>query len=76
MTDGKSTVGTPAKFITGVTVTANGNTCSVPVPITVPGDATTTSGATREKLGSDPLTIWTKLVGKAVTITLTTPVAI
>lgn len=62
--------------ITGVTVgSANGNSCSVPVPVTFPGSASTTaSGTTSEQIGSDPLTIWTTLSGSPVTFTLGSPV--
>jgi hypothetical protein len=66
------------KSITGVTVTATGNTCSVQIPVTFPGPATSSStvGVTREKVGSDPLTIWIKLSGAPVTYTLTTPISV
>lgn len=65
------------KSITGVTVTASGNTCSVPVPVTFPVQATTSSsGTTREQLGQDPLTIWTTLSGTAVSFTLAQPVPV
>ncbi|CAG8959323.1 hypothetical protein HYFRA_00013093 [Hymenoscyphus fraxineus] len=78
MTDAKfSTTGTPPKFITGVTVGgALNNKCTTPIPVTVPGSSTLPLGATREQLGSDSPTIWTKLTGRAVTITLTQPIPI
>jgi hypothetical protein len=38
--------------ITGVTLTTTGNTCSVPIPITVPGTVTSTKGHTTEQLGT------------------------
>lgn len=60
--------------ITGVTVTANSNTCSVAVPLTVPGTVVNTKGMVLEKIGNDPLTIWVKLSGSAQTFTLSTPV--
>ena len=63
--------------ITGVTVGASNNSCSVPIAVQFPGPATTTSsGVTNEQLGTDPLTKWTKLSGSAVTFTLTTPIAV
>jgi hypothetical protein len=31
-------------------------------------------GATKEQLGSDPLTLWVTLSGKPVSFTLTTPI--
>ena len=62
--------------ITGVTVTANGNTCSAPIPVTVPGAVTDTQGFTTEQVGSDPLTIWVQLSGSPVSFTLSQPVAL
>jgi len=63
--------------ITAVTVKANGNTCSVPVPVTFPV-AATASGATttNEQRGSDPLTVWTTLSGSTVTFSLSTPITV
>ena len=62
--------------ITGVTVTANGNTCAEVIPITVPGTVTNTQGFKTEKIGSDPLTIWVKLSGATTSFTLTTPISV
>jgi len=62
--------------ITGVTVTANGNTCAEVIPITVPGTVTNTQGFTTEKIGNDPLTIWVKLSGATKSFTLTTPISV
>ncbi|KAH8586590.1 hypothetical protein B0O99DRAFT_665688 [Bisporella sp. PMI_857] len=63
--------------ITGVTLGATSNRCSVPVPVQFPGAATTTSsGVTNEQLGSDPLTKWTRLSGSTVTFTLSSPIAV
>ena len=42
--------------ITGVTLTTTGNTCAAEIPVTVPGNVTSTKGFTTEQLGSDPLT--------------------
>lgn len=63
--------------ITAATVKANGNTCSVPIPATFPVTATA-SGATttNEKLGSDPLIVWTTLRGNAVKFTLSAPITL
>ncbi|KAK4981132.1 hypothetical protein LTR28_004545 [Elasticomyces elasticus] len=68
--------GTGGKTITGVTVTANGNSCSQPIPVTFPGPVTSTAGGRTEQVGSDPLTIWVSLSGSPVTFTLSTPVAV
>ena len=65
-----------AQAITGVSVSTTGNTCANPIPVTVPGTVTSNQGFTTEKVGSDPLTIWTTMSGNAVTFTLTTPVAL
>jgi hypothetical protein len=67
---------TSGNTITAVTLTATGNTCPVPLPVTVPGKVVSTLGFTTEQLGSDPLTIWVKLAGSAVTFTLSTPVSL
>ncbi|GES57607.1 extracellular serine-rich protein [Aspergillus terreus] len=64
------------KQITGVTVSANGNTCSEPIPVTFPVAPTSTLGFTTEQLGSDPLTVWAQLSGSPVTFTLSTPIAL
>jgi len=69
------TLSSDAKTITGVVVTATGNTCSVPIPVTVPG-AITNSGFTTEQIGTDPLTVWVPLSGSPVSLTLKTPVAL
>jgi hypothetical protein len=62
--------------ITGVKVTANSNTCSVPVPVTFPGTATTSGTATSDQLGSEPLIMWTTMTGSAVEYSLGAPVAV
>ena len=67
---------TATETITGVTVTSAGNTCTEPLPITVPGTVTNTQGFTTEQVGSDPLTIWVTLSGSPVTFTLSTPVPV
>jgi len=64
--------------ITGVQVTANGNTCSQPIPVTFPTGNKPSSipaGATTEQLGNDPYTVWVKLTGSAVTMNLATPIS-
>ncbi len=61
--------------VNSVTLTANGNTCSVPIPVTVPGPVTVSGGtATSDQVGNDPLTMWVTLSGSPVTLTLNTPV--
>ncbi|KAL2067475.1 hypothetical protein VTL71DRAFT_1900 [Oculimacula yallundae] len=62
--------------ITAVTVSANRNTCSAPIPVTFPGTVTDQQGATAEQLGGDPLTLWVSLTGKPVSFTLTKPVSL
>ncbi|KAJ5566100.1 hypothetical protein N7535_007738 [Penicillium sp. DV-2018c] len=62
------------KKITGVTVSANGNTCSEAIPVTFPVAPTSTQGFATEQLGADPLTVWVKLSGSPVTFTLSTPI--
>ncbi|KAF2157784.1 hypothetical protein K461DRAFT_326030 [Myriangium duriaei CBS 260.36] len=61
--------------VTSVTLTANGNTCSVPIPVTVPGPVTVSGAtATADQVGSDPLIMWVTLTGQPATLTLNTPV--
>ncbi|KAG4029800.1 hypothetical protein MFRU_014g00990 [Monilinia fructicola] len=67
---------TTTSTITGFTLSANGNTCSTPIPVTLPGPVTDTQGATTEKIGSDPTTLWVTLSGSPVSFTLSTPIAI
>jgi hypothetical protein len=63
--------------ITGFVVGANGNTCSTPIPVTVPsGTVTNLQGSTTEQLGNDPLTIWVTLSGSPKTFTLTSPITL
>ena len=62
--------------ITGFTLSANGNTCSTPIPVTLPGPVTNTQGATTEQIGSDPITLWVTLSGAPISFTLTTPIAV
>ncbi|KAE8349034.1 hypothetical protein BDV28DRAFT_142066 [Aspergillus coremiiformis] len=62
------------KQITGLTLSANGNTCSVPIPVSFPVPPTDTKGFTTEQHGSDPLTVWVKLSGTPVTFSLSTPI--
>jgi len=61
--------------INSVTVTtATGNKCGVPIPVTVPGNVRAIpQGATKEQIGADPLTVWTKMTGQPTTIQLNPP---
>ena len=70
------TINPTAGTITGVTVTAVGNTCAKPIPVTFPGPVTSTAGDTTEKLGSDPLTVWVKMTGSPRVFQLVTPIAL
>lgn len=61
------------KTISGATLsTANGNTCSVPVPVTFPGTASVSGGgsATSDSVGSEPLIMWATMSGQPVTFSL------
>ncbi|EHK96873.1 hypothetical protein M7I_7417 [Glarea lozoyensis 74030] len=68
------TIDTTAKTITGVTLSAKDLSCKEKLPVTLPGPVSNVQGATKEQLGSDPLTLWVTLTGKPVTFTLTTPI--
>ncbi|KAF7949836.1 uncharacterized protein EAE97_003345 [Botrytis byssoidea] len=67
---------TTSSSITGFTLSAKGNTCSTPLPVTIPGSVTDTKGATVEQIGNDPTTLWVTLSGAPVSFTLTTPIPI
>lgn len=63
----------------GVTVTAHNNTCDVPVPVTFPRTAAVyaeSEDIEMEQLGSEPLVVWTRLSGEAVTLTLDEPMTL
>ncbi|KKK19527.1 hypothetical protein AOCH_007249 [Aspergillus ochraceoroseus] len=62
--------------ITGVTLSANSNTCGATIPITFPDAPADSHGFTSEQLGSDPVTVWAQLSGSPVTFTLSTPIAL
>jgi hypothetical protein len=72
----KYTINPTANTITAITVTTNGNACPKPIPVTVPGTVTSTTGHTTEKVGSDPLTVWVTMRGAPVTFQLSTPVSL
>lgn len=62
------------KGIQSVTVyTAKSNQCDTTIPITVPITPTSTEGATKEQIGTDPLTLWVTMSGKAQTYTFGKP---
>ncbi|KAM0421275.1 hypothetical protein ACHAPT_010997 [Fusarium lateritium] len=63
------------KTIDSVTVSANGNSCAVPVPVTVPGGASGGS-STPDTVGSEPTIEWVTLGGSPVTLTLSQPVTV
>ncbi|QDS77798.1 hypothetical protein FKW77_005623 [Venturia effusa] len=73
----KYTLSADASSIASVDIGASGNRCSVPIPLTLPVDATTTaSGTTSEKVGSDPVVKWSTLSGSTVTWKFNTPIAL
>ncbi|KAG9231588.1 hypothetical protein BJ875DRAFT_112514 [Amylocarpus encephaloides] len=63
-------------IITGATLTAKDTNCKEKIPLTLPGTVRDVRGATKEQLGSDPLTLWVPLSGKPVSFTFTTPIAL
>ena len=64
------------KSITGVTVSARNAQCGTAVPVTVPSDVSAATGATKEKKGKDPLTLWVTLGGSSKTYSLASAVKI
>jgi hypothetical protein len=72
------TLSNDKKTITSATLTATGNKCSVPVPVTfpVPVLPVTLTTTTKEQLGSDPLTVSTKLIGLPIPFLFTKAIAV
>jgi hypothetical protein len=63
------------KKITGATLVASGNSCSVPVPLTVPAAVSTSSGGVfQDTVGSEPTIAWASLSGSPVSFTFNTPI--
>lgn len=63
------------KKITGANLIAEGNSCGTEVPVTFPGDVTTSaSNVVQDKVGSEPLIAWATLSGSAVSFALNTPI--
>jgi len=60
--------------IASITVyTAGGNKCSTTIPVTVPFEPTTIDGATKEQIGTDPLTLWVTMSGSSRTYKFSKP---
>ncbi|KAH7372093.1 hypothetical protein BKA64DRAFT_767725 [Cadophora sp. MPI-SDFR-AT-0126] len=69
-------VDTSQKIITGLTISSSTNSCTSPIPVTVPGKVRDTKGFVTEQLNSqDPLTIWVPLTGSAVSLTFSVPIS-
>ncbi|KAK6501422.1 hypothetical protein TWF481_009261 [Arthrobotrys musiformis] len=63
--------------VVSVTVSTPNNTCGVEIAVTVPGGVKETGSNIRiEKIGNDLPTVWVKLNGQPVTLTLSTPLSI
>lgn len=64
--------------VVSVTVGTNlGNKCNTAIPVTVPANIKALPmGATKEQVGSDPLTVWVTLNGQPQTIPLNPPLAL
>jgi hypothetical protein len=64
--------------IDSVTVSTEGNTCGVPVPVTIPGGSATPSGgsSTNDQVGSEPTIVWVTLAGSPVTLSLSQAVSV
>ncbi|KHN94023.1 uncharacterized protein MAM_08097 [Metarhizium album ARSEF 1941] len=62
--------------ITAITVSAQDTSCSVPVPVTIPGGRTVSASSGSPKsdnVGNEPPIIWVTLSGSPVTLTLSSP---
>jgi hypothetical protein len=64
------------KSITSVTVGANGNTCSVPVPVTIPSGSLSGGSVVADQVGAEPPIQWVTLSGSPVTLSLSSAVAV
>lgn len=66
------------KAIESVTVSTEGNTCSVPVPVTIPAGSASASGGSSQadKVGSEPTIVWVTMGGSPVTLSLSQSVSI
>jgi hypothetical protein len=62
------------KSITGVSVSAKNTSCGTGIPVTLPGDVSAATGASKEQKGKDPLTLWVSLGGSAKTYSLASAV--
>ena len=62
--------------IESVTVYAANNKCGTTIPITLPTTVSSTTGATKEQVGSDPLTLWVTMSGAARTYKFSKAIAI
>ncbi|KAF2662497.1 hypothetical protein K491DRAFT_709857 [Lophiostoma macrostomum CBS 122681] len=62
--------------IESVTVYTAGNKCSTTIPVTLPGTVSSTTGATKEQLGSDPLTLWVTMSGASRTYKFSKAIAL
>ncbi|RKK92466.1 hypothetical protein BFJ68_g15877 [Fusarium oxysporum] len=64
--------------IKSITITADGNQCSTPIPVTIPSGSVTSSGgsATADQVGTEPPIQWVKLSGSPVTLTLSQTVSL
>uniref|UniRef100_A0A0B7KK46 Extracellular serine-rich protein n=1 Tax=Bionectria ochroleuca TaxID=29856 RepID=A0A0B7KK46_BIOOC len=64
------------KTLQKVVVTANGNTCSTPIPVTIPKGSVAASGGsvTSDVVGAEPPIQWVTLNGSPVTLTLSSAV--
>lgn len=68
-------ISSDGRSIEGISVyTAGGNKCGTTIPITVPAAVSSSSGATREQLGSDPLTLWVTMSGASRTYKFSQPI--
>ena len=53
--------------------TAGGNKCDTTIPVTFPLTPAQSTGATKEQIGTDPLTYWVTMSGASRTYTFSKP---
>lgn len=68
-----------ATSITSVTITANDDSCDVPIPVTFPQTAAVRvdgGDVQVEQIGTEPVVLWVKLDGEPLSFTLDEPVSL
>lgn len=68
------TYSSDASRIASLTVTTEGNSCSAPVPVTIPRGSASGGNSRLDTVGSEPPIVWVTMSGSPVTLQLSEPV--